>query len=319
MKLLATYKLSNESIDILTNKGFDIHSITISQNQLSDYINKNSFEALIIDSNIKINNEILDHCESLKLIVCVLNNPINLDENYAELKNVKVIKIQNAFSVAQAELVFAHLFSMARFLHQTNREMPLEGDMRFNELSNHFSKGRELKGKTLGVIGFNNTEKEIIKIAIGLGMNVIVSSETIKEANIDLDFFDGQSVTFNIKTKPLDYLLKNSDFISIHELINNQQQMNSNEFDKMKFGVGVINVCKAGLLNEVDLLKAIENEKVIYAALDAFEKQPKPEIQILMNPEISLSPNISRKTSEIKSKIENELLEKIDKYTGVAK
>ncbi len=319
MKLLATYKLSNESIDILTTKGFDVHSITISQNQLSDYINKNSFEALIIDSNIKINNEILDHCESLKLIVCILNNLINLDENYAKLKNVKVIKIQNAFSVAQAELVFAHLFSMARFLHQTNREMPLEGDMRFNELSNHFSKGRELKGKTLGVIGFNNTEKEIIKIAIGLGMNVIVSSETIKEANIDLDFFDGQSVTFNIKTKPLDYLLKNSDFISIHELINNQQQMNSNEFDKMKFGVGVINVCKAGLLNEVDLLKAIENEKVIYAALDAFEKQPKPEIQILMNPEISLSPNISRKTSEIKSKIENELLEKIDKYTGVAK
>ncbi len=319
MKLLATYKLSNESIDILTTKGFDVNSITISQNQLSDYINKNSFEALIIDSNIKINNEILDHCESLKLIFCVLNNPINLDENYAELKNVKVIKIQNAFSVAQAELVFAHLFSMARFLHQTNREMPLEGDMRFNELSNHFSKGRELKSKTLGVIGFNNTEKEIIKIAIGLGMNIIVSSETIKESNIDLDFFDGQSVTFTIKAKPLDYLLKNSDFISIHELINNQQQMNSNEFDKMKFGVGVINVCKAGLLNEVDLLKAIENEKVIYAALDAFEKQPKPEIQILMNPEISLSPNISRKTNEIKTKIENELLEKIDIYIDVAK
>jgi D-3-phosphoglycerate dehydrogenase len=208
---------------------------------------------------------------------------------------------------------------MVRFLHQTNREMPLEGDSRFNELSNHFSKGKELKGKTLGVIGFNQTEKEIVKIAIGLGMNVIVTSSTVTENNIELHFFDGQSVNFNIKTQPIEYLLNNSDFITIHERINDEKEICLNDIEKMKNGVGIINVCRAGLINEVDLINAIDSKKVAYAALDVFEKQPKPEIQILMNPEISLSPNISTKTIEIENKIENELIKKIKTFKDKTK
>ncbi len=314
MKLLAMYKLSEESISNLSNIGFDVHNVTVSQNQLVNYINANNFEALIIGENNKISNALIDDCKSLKLIACAFNNTNNVDEKYANLNNINVVKVKNASCVAVAELVFAHLLTMVRFLHQTNREMPLEGDMRFNELKNHFSKGTELKGKTLGIIGFNETEKEIIKIAIGLGMNVIVSSSSVSENNIELQFFDGQSINFEIKTQPIENLLKNADFITIHELIDNKQPISHKEIEKMKTGVGIINVCKPGLLDEVDLIKAIESKKVKYAALDIFEKQPQPEIQILMNPEISLSPNISDKTIDVKRKVETELVKNIKTY-----
>jgi D-3-phosphoglycerate dehydrogenase len=200
---------------------------------------------------------------------------------------------------------------MARFLHISNREMPLEGDTRFNELKKAFSQGIELRGKTLGIIGFGSIGKEVAKIAIGLGMNVIAADTEIEEATIELTFFNQQKMAFEIKTQSLETLLKTSDFITLHIPAQESYTLSEKEFGKMKNGVGIVNTARGGVLNEVDLVNAIESGKVQFAGLDVFESEPTPEIQLLMNPEVSLSPHIGAATKEAQDRIGTELATQI--------
>ncbi len=132
-----------------------------------------------------------------------------------EAKVLHVINTPAASSQSVAELVFAHLYGGVRFLHDSNRNMPLDGDTKFKALKKNYAKGVELRGKTLGIIGFGRIGQEIAKIGIGVGMKVIASDMYVEKANIKLDFFDGQSANFEIKTIPMEELLKQSDFISL--------------------------------------------------------------------------------------------------------
>ena len=120
-----------------------------------------------------------------------------------------------ASSESVAELVFSHLFNMVRFVYDSNRQMPLEGDSKFKELKKAYAKGTELKGKTLGIIGFGRIG-QVAKRAIGLGMRVIANDKFIKNANIELNFFDGQTTNFDIKTVSFDDILKESDYITTY-------------------------------------------------------------------------------------------------------
>ena len=118
-------------------------------------------------------------------------------------KGINVINTPAASSASVAELVFAHLFSMVRFLFDSNRKMPLTGDTDFKALKKSYSKGKELTGKTLGVIGFGRIGQEVAKKAIGLGMNVMAHDKFVKEANITLNFFNGDKKSFTIQTNSL--------------------------------------------------------------------------------------------------------------------
>jgi D-3-phosphoglycerate dehydrogenase len=189
--------------------------------------------------------------------------------------------------------------------------MPLEGDTRFNELKKAFSQGMELRGKTIGIIGFGSIGKEVAKIAIGLGMNVIAADTEIEEATIELSFFNQQKIQFSIKTQPLEILLKEADFITLHIPAQESYTLTETEFSQMKKGVGIINTARGGVLNEVDLINAIESGKVQFAGLDVFESEPTPEIQLLMNPEVSLSPHVGGSTKEAQDRIGIELANQI--------
>jgi D-3-phosphoglycerate dehydrogenase len=311
MKLLINHKISKHSIDLLSNAGFDIDAVTVAQSQLTNYINEHHFEALI--TNTPIDKKFIEECPKIKLIGCPTNN--NIDLEHAIKKNIEVVYPSEAYSVAVAELVFAHLLGMVRFLHQTNREMPLEGDVKFKDFKKHFSSGIELQGKTLGIIGFGNIGKEVAKIAIGLGMKVIATSTEIKKETIAISFFDGRSISFDIETKPLDFLVKNADFITLHTPAQVTPIIDKKEIDLMKTGVGIINTSKGSNLNEVALIDAILSDKIKYAALDVFENEPNPEIPLLMNPEISLSPHIGAGTVEAKHKAEKILIDKFIEYS----
>jgi D-3-phosphoglycerate dehydrogenase len=118
-------------------------------------------------------------------------------------------------------------------------------------------------------------------------------------------------MVFAIDTIPFDDVLKDADFISLHTSENEDYILTAKEFDKMKEGVGIINTAKGGILHEVDLVKAIEEGKVQYAGLDVFETQPTPAVQLLMNPEISLSPNIGASTIEAQERTGLELAKQI--------
>ena len=275
------------------------------------YINDHKITVLLVRSATTARRELIDSCPSLKIIGRGGVGMDNIDVDYARSKNIQVINTPAASSASVAELVFAHLYSGVRFLHESNRAMPLEGDSNFKKLKKAYAKGTELRGKTIGIIGFGRIGRETAKIALGVGMNVIAYDKFLESAVVELDFMDNKSIDFKIKISKFDDLLKNSDFISLHVPAQKNYVIGKNEFDKMKDGVGIINAARGGVINEVELVSAIENGKVSFAGLDTFENEPKPEIQLLMNSKLSLTPHIGAATNEAQDRIGLELAEQI--------
>jgi D-3-phosphoglycerate dehydrogenase len=311
MKILANDGLSQSGIDTLEKGGFEVLNVKVAQNQLENYINNNNIDAILVRSTTQVQQELIDACPSLKLIGRVGVGMDNIDVDYAIDNGLHVINTPAASSSSVAELVFAHLFGMVRFLHSSNREMPLEGDSRFKELKKAYSQGVELRGKTLGIIGFGRIGQEVAKIAIGLGMKVLANDNYVESADITLDFFNGQKTTFTIFTTDKEELIKEADFITLHIPPQEEYVIDAADFEKMKNGVGIINAARGGILNEVDLVKAIDNGKVQYAGLDVFETEPSPAVQLLMNPKISLTPHIGGATIEAQNRIGLELAKQI--------
>lgn len=313
MKVLANDGISQSGIDALEKEGFEVITTRVAQGQLENYINEHQIDAILVRSATQVRQELIDACPSLKLIGRGGVGMDNIDVEYAIDQGLHVINTPAASSSSVAELVFAHLFGMVRFLHQSNREMPLEGDLHFKELKKSYSAGTELRGKTLGIIGFGRIGQEVAKIALGLGMKVIANDSFSEGAPISIEFFNGQKVTIHIETTDLDTILKESDFITVHVPAQDDYIIGAAEIEKMKTGVGIVNAARGGVIDEVALMDAIKNKKVKFAGLDVFENEPRPEIQLLMNPELSLTPHIGAATLEAQSRIGTELAEQITK------
>ncbi|RCL65549.1 MAG: 3-phosphoglycerate dehydrogenase [Cryomorphaceae bacterium] len=311
MNILANDGISKSGIDALKKSGFNIITTNVAQEQLENYINKENISVILVRSATTVRKDLIDKCPNLKIIGRGGVGMDNIDVDYARSKNIHVINTPAASSASVAELVFAHLYSGVRFLHESNRAMPLEGDSNFKKLKKAYAKGVELRGKTIGIIGFGRIGRETAKIGLGVGMNVIAYDKFLESAVIKLDFMDNKSIDFNIKISKFDDLLKNSDFISLHVPAQKNYVIGKNEFDKMKDGVGIINAARGGVINEVELVSAIENGKVSFAGLDTFENEPKPEIQLLMNSKLSLTPHIGAATNEAQDRIGLELAEQI--------
>ena len=316
MKVLANDGISESGIKKLEEYGFTVDLTKVAQEQLVDYINTNSINSLLVRSATQVRKDIIDNCPSLKIIGRGGVGMDNIDVEYAKSKGIKVINTPAASSKSVAELVFSHLFSCVRFLHESNRSMPLDGDSKFKDLKKSYAKGTELSGKTLGIIGFGRIGQEVAKIGIGIGMNVIFFDKINKEVSLTLNFFDGQSKTFNLTSSSYEDLLNSSDFITVHIPASDKYIIDSNEFSQMKNGVGILNLSRGGILNEEELLKNIESGKVSFAGIDTFENEPKPSIKILMNSNISLTPHIGAATNEAQDRIGVELADKINEILG---
>ena len=310
-KILANDGISQAGIDALKAKGFDISTEHIPQNNLINTINKENYEVLLVRSATTVRKELIDACPNIKIIGRGGVGMDNIDVDYAKNKWINVINTPAASSISVAELVFAHLFSSVRYLHQSNREMPLNGDKDFKKLKKNYSGGTELKGKTLGIVGFGRIGKEVAKIGIAIGMDVIYFDLHSKESEIKLNFFDGSEKVFKMKSIDLSTLLKNSDFITLHVPAQKNYIISAKEFNMMKNGVGIINAARGGTIDENELLKNIHNGKVSFAALDTFENEPLPRLKILMNNNISLSPHIGAATNEAQKRIGIELADQI--------
>jgi D-3-phosphoglycerate dehydrogenase len=236
----------------------------------------------------------------------------NIDVDYAREKGINVINTPAASSSSVAELVFAHLFGMVRFLFDSNRQMPMVGDADFKDLKKSYANGRELAGKTLGIIGFGRIGQEVAKRAIGLGMNVLAHDKFIEEANITLNFFNGDKKSFTIETESLEEVLKNSDFITLHiPKVGDKAVIGAEEIGMMKTGAGIINASRGGIIDETALMFALDKEKLAYAGLDVFDNEPNPSIHICMHNAISLTPHIGAATLEAQDRIGTELADQI--------
>lgn len=311
MKVLANDGISQSGADMLKKAGFEVIIKKVAQDQLKDYLNKNGISVLLVRSATTVRRDIIDACIHLKIIGRAGVGMDNIDVDYARDKGVAVINTPSASSSSVAELVFAHLFGGVRRLHDANRNMPLEGDSQFKALKKAYAGGTELRGKTLGIIGFGRIGREVAKIALGVGMKVIASDQNVGEAEITLEFYNDQTVKIPIKTEPVEQLIGHSDFITLHVPSQKKPIIGKAEIEKMKDGVGIINTARGGVIDEEALIEALESGKVSFAALDTFENEPTPAIKLLMNECVSLSPHIGAATNEAQQRIGEELAEQI--------
>lgn len=311
MKILANDGISAPGKASLEAAGFEVITTRVAQEQLVNFICSNAVDVLLVRSATQVNKELIDSCPDLKLIGRGGVGMDNIAVAYAKEKGMHVINTPDASSDSVAELVFAHLFGGVRFLHDANRNMPLEGDSKFKTLKKSYAKGMELRGKTLGILGFGRIGQATAKIALGVGMKVIYHDTSTEKITVQVPFYDGRTMDFELQRSSKEEVLKEADFISLHIPAQDSYVIGEEELKIMKDGVGIVNAARGGVIDEVALVDALEDGKVSFAGLDVFESEPKPEIQILMHPNVSLSPHIGGATQEAQQRIGEELARQI--------
>lgn len=315
IKVLANDGISLSGEKVLQKAGFEVITQKVAQEQLANVINEKDIAVLLVRSATKVRQDLIDACPGLKMIGRGGVGMDNIDVEYARAKGLEVINTPAASSASVAELVFAHLFGMVRFLYDSNRQMPLDGESSFKDLKKSYAKGKELTGKTLGIIGLGRIGQEVAKRAIGLGMNVIAHDKFVDSVNIDLNFFNGQTINFEITPASLEEVLKNSDFITLHiPKIDDKAVIGAQEIGMMKDGAGIVNAARGGVIDEDALMFALEKGKLDYAGLDVFENEPTPSIHLLMQANVSLTPHIGAATLEAQDRIGTELADKITAF-----
>lgn len=306
--------LANDGIDpigkkILEDAGFVVDTQFVPQDQLADALL--NYDAITVRSATKIRSTLIDACPNIKLIGRGGVGMDNIDVEYARAKGVAVVNTPSASSLSVAELVFAHLFGAARFLQDSNRKMPVEGADQFNELKKAYAKGVELRGKTIGIIGFGRIGRATASVALGLGMDVLAYDLNPFDGQITLKLQGNVVVDIPVKTVALKELIAQSDFISLHTPFATQPILGKDEFAAMKDGVGIVNCSRGGTIDETALIEALDAGKVAFAGLDVFEHEPQPSAAILSHPKISLSPHIGASTLEAQERVGTELADLI--------
>ncbi len=308
IKVLANDGISKSGEDALKAAGIEIDTTKVAQERLAEHINENDVDVLLVRSATKVRKDLIDATKGkLKFIGRGGVGMDNIDVDYAREQGMIVQNTPAASTRSVAELVFAHLSGMVRFVFDANQKMPLEGDSNFKVLKKNYGAGTELKGKTLGIIGFGRIGQEVAKIALGYGMTVKAVDPYVESADIELDFFDGQKVKFTIVPESMDAVLAASDFISLHIAGAGKAVIGKAEIEKMKDNAGIINTARGGVVDEDALLEALESGKLKYAGLDVFVNEPTPAMKVLMSPYTSLTPHIGAATMEAQDRIGTEM------------
>lgn len=313
MKILANDGISKAGKEYLEKEGFEVITTFVAQDQLANFINENDVEVLLVRSATKVREDLID-ATNLKIIGRGGVGMDNIDVEYARSKGISVINTPAASSASVAEMVMAHVYSLFRNLHGSNRTMPLEGETKFNQLKKAYGKAFELRGKTIGIIGFGRIGREVAKNAIGAGMKVIAYDHTYETADVPVEFFDGQCLMFHFDIKSFEEVITQSDIITLHVPAQESYVIGAAEIEKMKDGAMIINTARGGVVNEEALLEALDSGKLAGAGLDVFEEEPNPSVRLLMNEKLSLSPHLAGSTEEAQERIGIELAEQITAF-----
>ena len=294
----------------LEEAGYDVVTDRIAQEDLPRELP--DFDAICVRSATKVRKDLIDQCPRLKVIARGGVGLDNIDVDYARSKGIEVINTPAASSKSVAELVFGHFFTLARFLHQANRDMPQRGGTDFKKLKKNYAGGIELRGKKLGIIGFGRIGQETARIGLGLGMHVLPVDPYTDKATLRLDIAaTDQVIHHDVHTVELDEMLAEADFVTLHVPSMGQPILDAAAFDKMKDGVIIVNAARGGVVDEQALLDALESGKVAAAGLDVFENEPTPRAELLQHERISVTPHIGASTHEAQANIGTEMAAKI--------
>jgi D-3-phosphoglycerate dehydrogenase len=315
-KILANDGISITGVEALESYGYEVSTTNVAQEQLENHIKTNEINVLLVRSATTVRKDLIDACPSLKIIGRGGVGMDNIDVDHAREKGLHVINTPAASSASVAELVFAHLYGGVRYLFDANRQMPLEGDTKFKVLKKNYAGGSELRGKTMGVIGFGRIGQETAKIALGVGMHVVAHDPFMDKAEVKVVLGNGVEVDVAIEMNSFESVLKEADFISLHVPAQDKPVIGKKELAMMKKGAGLVNAARGGVVDEEALLDALENGQLSFAGLDTFVNEPKPAMKVLMHPSVSLTPHIGAATQEAQDRIGTELAQQIHAILG---
>ncbi len=313
MKILANDGISVEGINALEKGGFTVLTDNIAQADLISEINNQDIVGLLVRSATTVRQDLIDACPGLKLIGRGGVGMDNIDVDYARSKGLHVINTPGASSQSVAELVMANLFSLSRGIFHSNRVMPSSGNTEFKTLKKKYAKGQELRGKTIGIVGFGRIGQALASYCLGCGMNVIPIDREVNEYSISLNI-NGQGInTSLVSQNDFNSLLPSLDYISLHvpKQTNGDAVISEIEINDMKDGVIIVNAARGGVIDEDALISGINSGKIRAAALDVFENEPAPRTDILSHEQIASTPHIGAATVEAQSRIGEELAEQI--------
>lgn len=316
MKILANDGISSVGKIKLEQAGFTVITDKVDQNDLINYINSENIEMLLVRSATTARKDMIDACPGLKLIGRGGVGMDNIDVAYAREKGLKVINTPASSSQSVAELVIGHMFALSRFLYDSYKNIET-GD--FSVLKKNYGKGVELRGKTIGIIGFGRIGQSLASYALGCGMNVIAVDQITTPVTIKVPVGNIKEVDIEITpTKDLSAVIRELDFISLHvpKQADGSAVISAKEFAMMKKGVRIVNAARGGVINETDLIAALDNGTVAAVALDVFENEPNPRKELLSHDKIACTPHIGAATLEAQDRIGEELAAQIISQFG---
>jgi D-3-phosphoglycerate dehydrogenase len=314
MRILINDGMHPKGVQLLKDAGHDVDTNFIPQEELTSKLN--SYDAVLVRSATKIRKELIDQSPNLKLIGRGGVGLDNIDVSYAKEKGIAVFNTPAASTRSVAELAIAHLFGIVRSLPMVNKKMAVDGINDFKSLKKTASKGIELEGKTLGLIGFGRIAKETASIALGCGMKIIAFDPYISKGDVPVKLHPSYDNNYkiNVKTTTKEEVLAESDFISLHIPGGQGYVLDAPEFEQMKDGVGIVNCARGGTVSENALIEAINSEKVKYVATDVFENEPPTDDRILRIDNVGLSPHIGASTQEAQERVGVQLAKSVIDY-----
>ena len=312
-RILINDGIHKTGLEKLQAAGHEVDTVKISQEDLPAQLP--AYQAICVRSATKVREDLINLCPDLKVIGRGGVGLDNIDVDHAKSKGIEVVNTPAASSRSVAELVFAHLFSISRFVYKSNRHMPNDGREEFKALKKSYSKGFELKGKTLGIIGIGRIGQETAKIALGVGMEVVCVDPYATAPKVTMSFA-GQDMEVELPLVSMDKMLGQADVITLHIPFSGSPVLSTTEFSKMKDGVVLINAARGGTVDEEALLTALNDEKVLAAGLDVFENEPTPREDLLQHPNVSCTPHIGASTGEAQENIGIELADKLIAILG---
>ena len=266
-------------------------------------------DILIIRIETKVDKKVLDKAGKLKLIASMTTGLDNIDLKQAEIMGIKVVSPPGYATTATAEYTMTLVLSLVR-------KLPWAFDnFREEKWERHKFLGAELSGKTIGIIGFGRIGSRVGKYANAFGMKVVFFDP----------YFDSNIAKDIVATRvlSLEDLIEQSDVITLHTFLSKETEkmIRKEHFAKMKKGTIIVNAARGMLINESDLVEALESGKLAGAALDVFEEEPLPPSHELMNyarshDNLLLTPHIAGSTKESIESATRLIVQKIQEETG---
>ncbi|MCF8257894.1 MAG: 3-phosphoglycerate dehydrogenase [Flavobacteriales bacterium] len=313
--------LANDGIDaagkaILEAAGHNVQTDRVPQEALADFLKENNVAALLVRSATQV-TAIELASGTLKVVGRTGVGMDNIDLQTAERLGITVANTPAASSRSVAELVMAHAMGLMRFLPESNREMPTHGTTEFAKLKKKFGNGREVEGRTMGIIGLGRIGRMTAQLALGMGMKVVAHDPFVQNCEIGFNVYGFGEVTVPISTRPFDEVLAQCDILSLHVPgAKHGAVIGKDELWKMQRGAIIINASRGGVIDEQALLEALDSGHIAAAGLDVFVNEPAPDPRLLNHPRISVTPHIGAATEEAQERIGIELAHKVAACLG---